>query len=88
MRKKTLPRLFFFIVAAASPSPSFGGHPLHDLPYGTSIIISQTGKNIQSRPPVAKEKVYIEPRWVESTGGVLVLQPGYWTETETVRDKK
>ena len=86
MHEKTLAGLFFFIVSVLNPSPSFSHHLRHfGLPHGTEITISQTIPTIQSPPPIAEKDVYIQPRWMESKEGVLVLQPGHWTESEIVQ---
>ena len=43
----------------------------------------------QFQPPVAaqsseptKNRIYVQPRWVDGGHGVEVLQPGYWTDAK------
>ena len=89
MCQKLLTSLFFFVGTVVSSSPCFGGHlHHHGLPHHSIIVVSQTVINTQSRTPTAKKKVYIPARWIESREGILVLEPGRWTETETVRNEK
>ena len=86
--KTFLSRVFLLVTIVGSPTASFGYHlHLHGVPDVVITVLQPVGK-ASNRQANAKKRVYIEPRWVESTEGVLVLQPGYWTETETVRSKK
>ena len=67
------------------PSPFFGYGFGGGGVYGEqpAIIIQQF------QPPVAaqsseptKNRIYVQPRWVDGGHGVEVLQPGYWTDAK------
>lgn len=75
--------MFLLLAVVGSPSASFGHHlHLHGLPH-VVISVPQPVAKAANQQTKAKKQVYIEPRWVASTGGVMVLQAGYWSETES-----
>ena len=74
------PRQDFF------PSPFFG----YGFGGGVGVYGEQPAIIIQQfQPPVAaqsseptKNRIYVQPRWVDGGYGVQVLQPGYWTDAK------
>ena len=58
----------------------FGVDGLGDQGDQQIIIIQQSPPAPTTEPsePV-KNKIYVQPRWVDGGYGVQVLQPGYWT---------
>ncbi len=49
----------------------------------TVVIVSQSITTPIQHRPSPKKKFYMPPRWVETTDGVLVLEPGHWRDIKT-----
>ncbi|MFQ5681942.1 MAG: hypothetical protein ACE5HC_01600 [Candidatus Binatia bacterium] len=66
-------------------------HPFHHFSGSVSrdISISQTIQHSPTPTPRDQKssvkltkKTYVPPRWIESAFGVLILEPGHWSETD------
>ena len=69
----------------------FFSHPFHGVGFGGGVVVSEQPVVIiqqfqptpitEPREPL-RDRVYVQPRWVDGGYGVEVLQPGYWTDAK------
>ena len=79
----TRPIIFGFILASTFTLPyiAFAAR----LPLSLSVIViqpeaaAQPSELAQASEP-AKNRIYVQPRWMDGGHGVEVLQAGYWTD--------